>query len=80
MCRALGIAARPVTNFSSAHDTHGSMTIDMFVGTDGKMMEELNSDMIWNFHVWNEVSHPPIAQFPQPGAPPTSRNKFLGVP
>lgn len=22
---------------------------------NGKIMEELNSDSIWNFHVWNEV-------------------------
>lgn len=55
MCRALGIPARSVTNFSSAHDTHGSLTIDTFIGDDGKVMEELNSDSIWNFHVWNEV-------------------------
>jgi len=55
VCRALGIPARSVTNFASAHDTHGSLTIDTFVGDDGKSMEELNSDSIWNFHVWNEV-------------------------
>ena len=55
VCRALGIPSRSVTNFSSAHDTQGSLTIDTFVGDDGKIMEELNSDSIWNFHVWNEV-------------------------
>jgi len=55
VCRALGIPVRSVTNFASAHDTQGSLTIDTFVGSDGKIMEELNSDSIWNFHVWNEV-------------------------
>ena len=55
VCRALGIPARSVTNFSSAHDTHGSLTIDTFIGSDGKVLEDLNSDSIWNFHVWNEV-------------------------
>ena len=55
VCRALGIPARSVTNFASAHDTQGRLTIDTFVGSDGKIMEELNSDSIWNFHVWNEV-------------------------
>ena len=55
VCRALGIPARSVTNFSSAHDTQGSLTIDTFVGDDGKVLEEMNSDSIWNFHVWNEV-------------------------
>ncbi|XP_046450915.1 annulin-like [Daphnia pulex] len=55
VCRALGIPARSITNFSSAHDTHGGLTIDTFIGDDGKVVEELNSDSIWNFHVWNEV-------------------------
>lgn len=55
VCRALGIPCRSVTNFSSAHDTHGSLTIDTFIGDDGNVMDELSSDSIWNFHVWNEV-------------------------
>jgi len=51
----LGIPSRSVTNFSSAHDTQGSLTIDTFVGDDGKVIADLNRDSIWNFHVWNEV-------------------------
>lgn len=31
------------------------MTIDTFIGSDGKVLDDLNSDSIWNFHVWNEV-------------------------
>lgn len=54
-CRALGIPCRPITNFESAHDTHNSLTIDYFFDDEGKVMEELNSDSVWNFHVWNEV-------------------------
>lgn len=54
VCRALGIPARTITNYSSAHDTHSSLTVDYFVDENGKIMEELNSDSIWNFHVWNE--------------------------
>nr|CAB3266932.1 transglutaminase [Phallusia mammillata] len=51
--RALGIPARSITNYRSAHDTEYNMTIDKFIGEDG---EETNftSDSIWNFHVWNE--------------------------
>ncbi|CAG9771686.1 unnamed protein product [Ceutorhynchus assimilis] len=55
ICRALGIPARTVTNYSSAHDTQNSLTVDYFMDEKGSIMEELNSDSIWNFHVWNEV-------------------------
>lgn len=55
VCRALGIPSRPVTNFSSAHDTHSSLTIDRFFDSHGKPLEKMNIDSIWNFHVWNEV-------------------------
>ena len=53
--RALGIPSRIVTNYSSAHDTHASLTVDYFVDEDGKVMEEMNSDSIWNYHVWDEL-------------------------
>ncbi|KAK3873095.1 hypothetical protein Pcinc_021851 [Petrolisthes cinctipes] len=54
-CRALGLPARSITNFSSAHDTHSSLTIDYFFDDDLEVIERLNSDSVWNFHVWNEV-------------------------
>lgn len=55
VCRALGIPARTVTNYSSAHDTQNSLTVDYFMDENGEVLEELNSDSIWNFHTWNEV-------------------------
>ncbi|XP_017792163.1 PREDICTED: annulin isoform X1 [Habropoda laboriosa] len=55
VCRTLGLPCRVVTNYSSAHDTQSSLTVDYFVDAEGKVMEELNSDSIWNFHVWDEV-------------------------
>ncbi|KOX78769.1 Annulin [Melipona quadrifasciata] len=55
VCRTLGLPCRIVTNYASAHDTQSSLTVDYFVDAEGKVMEELNSDSIWNFHVWNEV-------------------------
>ncbi|XP_076656619.1 transglutaminase isoform X1 [Halictus rubicundus] len=55
VCRTLGLPCRVVTNYSSAHDTQSSLTVDYFVDAEGSVMEELNSDSIWNFHVWNEV-------------------------
>lgn len=54
-CRALGLPCRSITNFSSAHDTHGSLTIDYFFDDECEAIEKLNSDSVWNFHVWNEV-------------------------
>ncbi|XP_037558834.1 annulin [Dermacentor silvarum] len=55
VCRALGIPARTVTNYYSAHDTQGSATVDQFYDENAKPVEKLNTDSIWNFHVWNEV-------------------------
>lgn len=47
ICRTLGLPCRVVTNFSSAHDTQNSLTVDYFVDSESKIMEELNSDSIW---------------------------------
>ncbi|XP_037037694.1 annulin isoform X2 [Bradysia coprophila] len=55
IARTLGIPSRIITNYSSAHDTQGSLTVDYFVDAEGKVLEEMNSDSIWNYHVWNEV-------------------------
>ena len=52
--RSLGIPARSVTNYGSAHDTDSSMTIDKYFNEDGDALKELESDSIWNFHVWND--------------------------
>lgn len=45
--RTLGIPTRSVTNFSSAHDCDGSISIDCFWSASGEPIEELNSDSIW---------------------------------
>ena len=45
--RAIGIPARSVTNYDSAHDTDNTMTIDKFINEEGEDVEELNSDSVW---------------------------------
>ncbi|CBY19552.1 unnamed protein product [Oikopleura dioica] len=53
LLRAVGIPARSVTNFASAHDGDDTMTIDVFIDENGKDLK-WSSDSVWNFHVWNE--------------------------
>ncbi|KAJ8259229.1 hypothetical protein COCON_G00182410 [Conger conger] len=52
--RCLGIPCRPVTNFESAHDTHGNLIIDDYYSDHGVEPKECE-DSIWNYHVWVEA-------------------------
>ncbi|XP_032317872.1 protein-glutamine gamma-glutamyltransferase 6 isoform X2 [Camelus ferus] len=52
--RCLGIATRVVSNFNSAHDTDRNLTVDKYVDSFGRTLEDLTEDSMWNFHVWNE--------------------------
>ncbi|XP_045430593.1 protein-glutamine gamma-glutamyltransferase 6 [Pipistrellus kuhlii] len=52
--RCLGIATRIVSNFNSAHDTDRSLSVDKYVDSFGRTLEDLTEDSMWNFHVWNE--------------------------
>lgn len=56
VCRALGIPCRPVTGFDAAHDSGGSLTIDIIQDEDGNILEDFTNDSVWNYHVWNEVN------------------------
>ncbi|XP_018419792.1 PREDICTED: protein-glutamine gamma-glutamyltransferase E-like [Nanorana parkeri] len=53
--RCLGIPARVIINFQSAHDTHVNLLIDEIYDEDGRKNEDETRDSIWNFHAWNEA-------------------------
>ncbi|CAG4998459.1 unnamed protein product [Parnassius apollo] len=55
ICRALGIPCRPVSGYDAAHDSQGSLTIDIIKDEEGNTLEEFTRDSVWNYHVWNEV-------------------------
>ncbi|XP_069067613.1 protein-glutamine gamma-glutamyltransferase 4 [Pleurodeles waltl] len=53
--RCLGIPARSVTNFASAHDTEENLKVDIYLNEKGQKIDDWTSDSVWNFHVWNDV-------------------------
>ncbi|ELW48107.1 Protein-glutamine gamma-glutamyltransferase Z [Tupaia chinensis] len=52
--RCLGVPTRVVSNFRSAHNVDGNLTIDTYYHRDAEMLPTQKRDKIWNFHVWNE--------------------------
>uniref|UniRef100_A0A8C7HNT0 Coagulation factor XIII A chain n=1 Tax=Oncorhynchus kisutch TaxID=8019 RepID=A0A8C7HNT0_ONCKI len=56
--RCLGIPARVITNFNSAHDNTGNIVTDLIFNSVGNVLElneRLTRDSIWNYHCWNEA-------------------------
>ncbi|XP_073534820.1 coagulation factor XIII A chain [Phyllobates terribilis] len=53
--RCLGIPARLVTNYFSAHDKDANVQTDVYLDEDGKTNNKLTKDSIWNYHCWNEA-------------------------
>ncbi|XP_067624559.1 annulin isoform X2 [Eurosta solidaginis] len=55
IARTLGIPSRIVTCYSAAHDTQGSLTVDVFIDENNKRLDNETLDSVWNYHVWNEL-------------------------
>ncbi|XP_069469564.1 coagulation factor XIII A chain [Ambystoma mexicanum] len=53
--RCIGIPARVVTNYFSAHDNDANLQTDVYLDEDGKTNNKLTKDSIWNYHCWNEA-------------------------
>ncbi|XP_024408054.2 coagulation factor XIII A chain [Desmodus rotundus] len=53
--RCLGIPARVVTNYFSAHDNDANLQMDIFLEEDGNVNSKLTKDSVWNYHSWNEA-------------------------
>ncbi|XP_072291815.1 protein-glutamine gamma-glutamyltransferase 2 [Eucyclogobius newberryi] len=52
--RCLGIPTRVITNFNSAHDVDGNLSIDVFYNEKLERIDEGKKDSSWNFHCWVE--------------------------
>ncbi|XP_063816606.1 protein-glutamine gamma-glutamyltransferase E-like [Pseudophryne corroboree] len=53
--RCLGIPARVIINFESAHDTDGNLVVNNYYDENGKKNNNLTNDSVWNFHAWDEA-------------------------
>lgn len=45
--RCLGIPARVVTNYFSAHDNDANLQMDIFLEEDGNVNSKLTKDSVW---------------------------------
>ncbi|CAF1023033.1 unnamed protein product [Didymodactylos carnosus] len=54
LCRSLGIPCRVVTVYKAAYDADGNMSSDIHWNQRQQSLKQLNRDVTWPSHVWNE--------------------------
>ncbi|XP_064186975.1 coagulation factor XIII A chain-like [Anguilla rostrata] len=52
--RCLGIPARVITNYRSAHDNDGNLKTDIILTRTYEFDRARTRDSLWNYHCWNE--------------------------
>ncbi|MCP3959892.1 MAG: hypothetical protein GY719_18770 [bacterium] len=73
LLRTVGIPARPLSNFQSAHDTDMPVdkAVDFYFDASGNFDRGRTSDSIWNYHVWCDAW---VAQWHAVDATPQERS------
>lgn len=51
--RTIGIPARPVTNFESAHDSDGNRALDRYWDLQDEIVDDKSNDSIWYVYLGN---------------------------